>query len=486
MADLIIRNASVLDGTGAAATDADVAITGDRITAVGDVAQSAAAEIDAGGKTLAPGFVDVHTHDDGALLRHPGMEFKLSQGCTSLVIGNCGFSAVPAVPGEREKSGLIGVTPTWTDLDGFRDAVAEANPAVNAMALVGHNTTRSLVMGLERRAPTDTELDEMRGYVQAAMAQGACGFSTGLIYEPGRYCETDEIIELAKESAQAGGIYATHMRNEGDRLLEAVDEAIEIGTTAELPVQISHHKSAGRRNWGKIGLSLAKVDQANAAGADVTLDVYPYTAGSGPMAQYFNLANIDPELAEVIRFASCPAFREYEGRMAVDVAADLGIPVTQLIHDVISAPDGDRTLCIQFIIDNADIEENLRHPLMMIGSDGIPDLRGQPHPRLFGTFPKVLGYYVRERGVLELAEAVRRMTSLSCDRFGFVDRGRVAEGQFADLVLFDPDAVADTATYDHPKQEATGIDTVIVNGRVAFDHGMHTRIGGGRLLSFNQ
>ena len=486
MADLIIRNASVLDGTGAAATDADVAITGDRITAVGDVAQSAAAEIDADGKTLAPGFVDVHTHDDGALLRHPGMEFKLSQGCTSLVIGNCGFSAVPAVPGEREKSGLIGVTPTWTDLDGFRDAVAEANPAVNAMALVGHNTTRSLVMGLERRAPTDTELDEMRALVQAAMAQGACGFSTGLIYEPGRYCETDEIIELAKESAQVGGIYATHMRNEGDRLLEAVDEAIEIGTTAELPVQISHHKSAGRRNWGKIGLSLAKVDQANAAGADVTLDVYPYTAGSGPMAQYFNLANIDPELAEVIRFASCPAFREYEGRMAVDVAADLGIPVTQLIHDVISAPDGDRTLCIQFIIDNADIEENLRHPLMMIGSDGIPDLRGQPHPRLFGTFPKVLGYYVRERGVLELAEAVRRMTSLSCDRFGFVDRGRVAEGQFADLVLFDPDAVADTATYDHPKQEATGIDTVIVNGRVAFDHGMHTRIGGGRLLSFNQ
>jgi len=486
MADLIIRNASVLDGTGAAATDADVAITGDRITAVGDVAQSAAAEIDADGRTLAPGFVDVHTHDDGALLRHPGMEFKLSQGCTSLVIGNCGFSAVPAVPGEREKSGLIGVSPTWTDLDGFRDAVAEANPAVNAMALVGHNTTRSLVMGLERRAPTDTELDEMRALVQAAMAQGACGFSTGLIYEPGRYCETDEIIELAKESAQVGGIYATHMRNEGDRLLEAVDEAIEIGTTAELPVQISHHKSAGRRNWGKIGLSLAKVDQANAAGADVTLDVYPYTAGSGPMAQYFNLANIDPELAEVIRFASCPAFRQYEGRMAVDVAADLGIPVTQLIHDVISAPDGDRTLCIQFIIDNADIEENLRHPLMMIGSDGIPDLRGQPHPRLFGTFPKVLGYYVRERGVLELAEAVRRMTSLSCDRFGFVDRGRVAEGQFADLVLFDPDAVADTATYDNPKQEATGIDTVIVNGRVAFDHGIHTRIGGGRLLSFNQ
>lgn len=485
MADLIIRNASVLDGTGEPATPADVAITGDRITAVGTVSEAATNEIDAGGQTLAPGFVDVHTHDDGALLRHPGMEFKLSQGCTSLVIGNCGFSAVPAIPGEKEKSGLIGVTPSWTDLDGFRSAVAQADPAVNAMALVGHNTTRSLVMGLERRAPSETELDEMRELVRAAMDQGACGFSTGLIYEPGRYCETDEIIELAKQSSQTGGIYATHMRNEGDRLLEAVDEAIQVGQAADLPVQISHHKSAGRRNWGKIGLSLAKVDQANAAGADVTLDVYPYTAGSGPMAQYFNLDKIDPELAEVIRFASCPAFREYEGRMAVDVAADLGVPVTQLIHDVITAPDGDRTLCIQFIIDNADIEENLRHPLMMIGSDGIPDLRGQPHPRLFGTFPKVLGHYVRERGVIDLAEAVRRMTSLSCDRFGFVDRGRVAEGQFADLVMFDPDAVADTATYDDPKQESTGINLVVVNGRVALDNGTHTGAGGGRLLSYN-
>ena len=482
MADLIIRNASVLDGTGAAAVEADVAITGDRITAVGSISDSAPTEIDAGGRTLAPGFVDVHTHDDGALLRHPGMEFKLSQGCTSLVIGNCGFSAIPAVPGESDKSGLIGVTPTWTDLDGFRASVTKANPAVNAMALVGHNTTRSLVMGLERRVPSDTELDEMRSYVRAAMDQGACGFSTGLVYEPGRYCETDEIIELAKQSAEAGGIYATHMRNEGDRLLQAVDEAIQVGTAADLPVQISHHKSAGRRNWGKIGLSLAKVDQANAKGADITLDVYPYTAGSGPMAQYFNLANIDPELAEVIRFASCPAFREYEGRMAVDVAADLGMAVTQLIHDVISAPEGDRTLCIQFIIDNADIEENLRHPLMMIGSDGIPDLRGQPHPRLFGTFPKVLGHYVREQGVLDLPEAVRRMTSLSCDRFGFVDRGRIVDGQIADLVLFDPETVADTATYDNPQQEATGIDLVVVNGKVALRDGTHTGVGGGRLL----
>ena len=486
MADIIIRNAQVLDGTGAAAVEADVAVTADRISAVGAIADAAATEIDAAGKVLAPGFVDVHTHDDGALLRHPGMEFKLSQGCTSLVIGNCGFSAVPAMPGERDTSGLIGVTPTWSDLDGFRVAVEEANPSVNAMALVGHNTTRALVMQNEKRPPSDAELDAMRAHVRTAMEQGACGFSTGLVYEPGRYCETDEIVELARLSAEAGGIYATHMRNEGDRLLESVDEAIHIGDAAELPVQISHHKSAGKRNWGKIGQSLAKVDEANARGADVTLDVYPYTAGSGPMAQYFNLDNVDQELAEVIRFASCPAFREYEGRMAVDVASDLGVPVTQLIRDVITAPQGDRTLCIQFIIDGADIEENLRHPLMMIGSDGIPDLRGQPHPRLFGTFPKVLGHYVREQGVLELPEAVRRMTSLSCDRFGFTDRGRIGEGQIADLVLFDADTIIDTASYDDPKQEAAGIELVMVNGQVALRNGAHTGVGGGRLLHHQQ
>lgn len=484
--DLIIRNATVIDGTGADRFEADVAVTGDRITAVGQESGSAAVEVDAAGKVLAPGLVDVHTHDDGALLRHPGMEFKLAQGCTSLVIGNCGFSAAPANPGEREPSGLIGIDPSWTDLAGYGAAVTAVNPAVNAMALIGHNTIRSLVMGEgENRAPSPAELDTMRRHVRTAMEQGACGFSTGLIYRPGRWSQTDEIVALTEESGAAGGIYATHMRNEGDHLLDAVDEAIGIGRTVGLPVQISHHKSAGRRNWGRIGLSLAKVDAARSDGQDVTLDVYPYTAGSGPMAHYFDLRNIDAELAENIRFASCPAFREYEGRMAVDVATELGIDVTQVIHDVLTAPEGDRTLCIQFIIDEADIEENLRHPHMMVGSDGIPDLRGQPHPRLFGTFPKVLGHYVRERQVITLEDAVRRMTSLSCDRFGLLDRGRITEGGFADLVLFDPDTIIDTATYDDPKQEPAGIDMVVVNGSVALQSGAHTGAGTGRMLTYS-
>jgi len=489
-ADLVVRNAVVIDGTGADRTEADVAVDGDRITAVVppgarldvDVSTN---EIDAAGRVLAPGFVDVHTHDDGALLRHPGMEFKLAQGCTSLVIGNCGFSSIPAARGEIEPSGLIGVEPTWTDLDGYRSVVDAAKPAVNSMALVGHNTMRSLELGeREKREPTPVELDAMRAHVRTAMEQGACGFSTGLIYRPGRWSQTDEVIELAREAAALGGIYATHMRNEGDRLLEAVDEAIHIGRTAELPVQISHHKSAGKRNWGRIGLSLAKVDAAIAEGMDVTLDVYPYTAGSGPMAQYFDVDDIDAELAENIRFATCPAFPEYEGRMAVGIASELGETASAVVHRVLTAPKGDRTLCIQFIIDEADIEENLRHPKMMVGSDGIPDLKGQPHPRLFGTFPRVLAHYVRERQVIKLEDAVRRMTSLSCDRFGLVDRGRVVEGGFADLVLFDPATVLDTATYDDPKQEPVGIDLVVVNGAIALDQGQHTGVGTGRMLRY--
>lgn len=482
-ADLAFRNVRIVDGTGGPSREGDVAVEGDRIVAVGAVGD-AVENIDGAGLCLAPGFVDVHTHDDGALIRHPGMEFKLAQGCTSVVIGNCGFSAVPAEEGKRDLSGLIGVRATWSDLEGFGAAVAAVGPAVNAVALVGHNSIRGMVMGNERREPTEAELNEMRAHVASAMAQGACGFSTGLIYEPGRYSGTEEVIELAKESSAAGGIYASHIRNEGDHLLDAIEEAIRIGSEADLPVQISHHKAAGRPNWGKVAQSLARVDAANATGADITLDVYPYTAGSGPMAQYFDIDNIDPNLAEVIRFASCPAFREYEGRMAVDIATEQGVGAGDVIHQVLTAPEGDRTICIQFIIDEADIETNLRHPLMMVGSDGVVDLRGKPHPRLFGTFPRILAHYVRDNGVLSLEQAVHRMTEMSCRRFGLAERGVVAEGMYADLVMFDPDRVTDTATYDDPQQEPVGIEAVMVNGAVAYRGGDHTAVGSGRMLRY--
>jgi N-acyl-D-amino-acid deacylase len=480
-ADLTIRNAVVLDGTGAPRFPADVAVDGGRITVVGD-APAGRVEVDAGGHVLAPGFVDTHTHDDGALLAHPHLRFKLAQGCTTLVVGNCGFSPFPASGSAgglwgREAEGLA-------DLASFRRAVHDARPACNAVALVGHNALRAAAMGEERRRPTPAEQARMRAWVEAAMADGACGLSSGLIYRPGRWADTGEVADLAGAAGAAGGLYATHMRNEGDRLLDAVDEALRIGRESGCGVHISHHKAAGRPNWGKVADSLAVVDEANAAGDDVTLDVYPYTAGSGRMIEYFDLDRPDPDLAAVIRLASCPAFPEYEGRMVVDIAADAGEEPAGVVHRILTAPRGDRTICIHFIIDEADIETNLRHPRMMIGSDGIPDLKGRPHPRLDGTMPRVLGEYVRERGVIPLEEAVRRMTALSCERFGLAGRGTVTEGAWADLVLFDPATIRDTATYDDPQQEPEGVALVVVNGEVAYDHGRHTGAGAGRLLRY--
>ena len=484
--DLAIRDARLLDGSGAAAVEGDLEIDGGRIASVGGTAGPARTVVDAAGKVLAPGFVDTHTHDDGALLAHPGLEFKLSQGCTTLVIGNCGFSAVPGVPGQPPAGGLFGMDVTWEDLAGFRATVEARRPACNAVSLVGHNSLRSLAVGAERRHPSDQGLRRMRTWTRQAMEQGACGLSTGLIYVPGRYSTTEEVVALADEVAPYGGLYATHMRNEADELLEALGEAIRIGRDAAVPVHISHHKASGRANWGKVAESLAAVDTANAAGGDVTLDVYPYTAGSGRMIEYFDLERIDEELASNVRVAACPAFPAFEGRMLTDVSADLDKDLAEVVRTILTAPRGDETISITYGMSEDDIMTNLRHPRMMIGSDGIPNLRGKPHPRLFGTFPRVLGEYVRNRGVITLEEAVRRMTSLACERFGLVERGRLQPGWSADLVLFDPATVIDTATYEDPMQEASGVALVVVNGQVAYQDGRHTGAGAGRFLRFRE
>lgn len=498
MTDIIIRNATVLDGTGSPGISADVAVTGGRIAEVSQsgISGSATQEIDATGLHLSPGLVDTHAHDDGAFFRHPGMEFKLAQGVTTVVSGNCGFSAVPADPDQDSVSAsggiLAGLEGEFTDLAGYFAAALERQPAINNMMLVGHNTVRSIVMGMERRAPTADELVRMRDHVSLALEQGACGFSTGLIYRPGRWSDTDEVITLASAARDNDALYTTHMRNEGDRLLEAVDETLTIGREAGVHAHISHHKAAGVANWGKIRTSLEKVDEALAAGQRVTLDVYPYTAGSGRMIEYFNLDNINRDLAEVVRIASCPAFREYEGRMAKDIAADENRDVTEVIHSILTAPKGDRTICIHFIIDEADVETNLAHADMMVGSDGIPDLRGKPHPRLFGTFPRVLGHYVRERGILSLPEAIRRMTSLPARVFGMHERGQIKTGYWADLLLFDADQVIDRATYDQPQTEPAGIRSVIVNGALAYqcaggnEPGHHTGTGTGKMLRYRR
>ena len=493
MLDLAIRNVSILDGTGAAAFVGEVGIEGGRIASVGEVG-SARVEIDGKGMCLAPGFIDTHAHDDGAFMRYPDMTFKLAQGVTSVVSGNCGFSAVPADPSvdsARSSGGILaGLEEGITDLASYFDAVLARKPAINNMMLVGHNTVRAVTMGMEKRAPTQAELVAMGDHVTRALEQGACGFSSGLIYRPGRYSDTEEVAALAAAAAPFDALYTTHMRNEGDRLLEAVDESLTIAREADVHLHISHHKSAGKANWGKVGDSLAKVDAALQSGQRVTLDVYPYTAGSGRMIEYFNLDRINLELAEVIRIASCPAFREYEGKMVPDIAKENDLTLEETVLKILTAEKGDRTICIQFVIDEKDVETNLAHADMMVGSDGIPDLKGKPHPRLFGTFPRVLSRYVRERGVLTLPEAVRRMTSLSARTFGMVERGEVREGWHADLVLFDPATVTDEATYDDPKREPSGVLAVVVNGELAWTRldgkGRHMNAGSGKMLRYKR
>lgn len=484
--DLVIRDVLIADGSGGPLTHGDVAVAGGRITSAGSDAVGAGAatvELDGRGELVcAPGFIDVHTHDDAALVRYPGLEFKIAQGCTSLVIGNCGFSAFPGI-GEDDIETIAAAD--WPDLDHYRQDVTVSGFACNAMALIGHNTIRIATIGRnEDRAATASELSAMRVHVRRAMEHGACGLSTGLIYKPGKWTNTEEIIGLARAAAEGGGLYATHMRNEGDRLLESVAEAIRIGRESGCPVHISHHKAGGSENWGKVADSLTSIDRANSAGADVTLDFYPYTASSGPMAEYVSPETVTREWADHNLFATCPPFPQYQGRNVSEVATAEKVSVAELVRRVFAAQDGQQTISIGFGMSEDDLLTNVRHPLMMVGSDGIPELGGLPHPRLFGTFPRIFAQYVRQHQAISVAEAVRRMTSLPADRFGLADRGRLTPGAFADLVVFDPATISDQATYEGPKREPAGVHWVVVNGELVYDHGRHTGARPGRVLSF--
>jgi len=480
--DLVIRDALIADGSGGPLAGGDVAVADGRIVSVGEPAQAGpgTAELDARGELVcSPGFIDVHTHDDAALIRYPGLEFKVAQGCTSLVIGNCGFSGYPAT-GIEDIESIAGAT--WPDLDGYREAVSAAGFACNAMPLIGHNTVRMLAVGpADPRAATPEELAAMRGHVWRAMEQGACGLSTGLIYTPGKWASTEEIIALASAAAEAGGLYASHMRDEGEHLLDSVAETMRIGREAGCPVHISHHKAGGRANWGKVRDSLALIDES---GDDVTLDFYPYTASSGPMAEYVTPETITQDWADRNRFGYCPPFPDYQGRGVSAVAADEGITAGELVARILAAPGGKRTISIGFGMSEEDLLTNVQHPLMMIGSDGLPDLDGLPHPRLFGTFPRIFAEYVRGHGVISVPEAVRRMTSLPAARFGLAGRGTLASGAHADLVVFDPGQIRDVGTYEDPKREPEGVHWVVINGRLAYDRGRHTGTRAGQLLRF--
>jgi N-acyl-D-aspartate/D-glutamate deacylase len=486
--DLLIRGARIVDGSGGPASSGDLAVRGDRIAAISPSLDPADAGrvVEAGGRVLAPGFVDVHSHDDVAVLLDHEMAFKTSQGVTTEVVGNCGFGPAPRhlaagfgrnlYPGRK--------IPDWDGHAGYLARIDADPPSLNVAALVGHGTLRSAAMGSAKRRPTGAELEEMVDLLREGLEAGAVGFSSGLIYEPGLHAETAELVALARATAGVGGLYATHMRNESLSLVESVAEAIRIGEEGGVPVQISHHKASGRLAWGLVERSLERIDEARRRGLDVTADQYPYTAGSTILAAVIGglTGQVDEDRRmppEDVVLVSCPGSPEVEGRSFADLARESGEAPGDIARRLVDE-NGGKVWVVMHLMCEDDVCTVLRHGSTMIGSDGIPMDAGKPHPRLYGTFPRVLGHYVRERGVLGLEEAVHRMTGMPAAKFRLEGRGLLREGWYADLVLFDPDAIADRATYAEPRRTAAGIAEVWVNGTTVFRDGRHTGARPGR------
>ncbi len=489
--DLVIRGGTVYDGTGAPSVAADIGVRGDRIVAIGTIGVRGAREVDATGLAVAPGFIDVHTHDDFAVLLEPEMSFKVMQGVTTDVVGNCGSGVVPY------EAGLIrfrrihpGATPPrWNGFGDYLARVDEARSSLNVAVLVGHGSLRRGAMELAQRPPTRAELERMKAWVREGVEAGAVGLSTGLIYEPGRYAGVDEIVTLARElGGPRGGLYATHMRNEADGLLDAVREAIRVGEEAGVPVQISHHKASGRNNWGRVRDSLDLIEKARARGVDVTADQYPYTAGSTSLAAVVQngafRADSPGGLGELsgadVLIASAPKHPEWEGQTLGALAETWSLAAEATAQRVVDA-EGDACFVVIFTMEEADVRTVMAHPTTMIGSDGVPS-GGKPHPRLYGCFPRVLGRYVREARVLDLPAAIHRMTGMPAAKFQLADRGVIRVGAFADLVLFDPARIADQATYDEPRRFPAGVAAVYVNGVAVALDGAHTHARPGRAL----
>jgi N-acyl-D-aspartate/D-glutamate deacylase len=456
---------------------------------------------------VSPGFIDTHTHGDVAMfLPDEHLDVKtaeLRQGVTTEVTGNCGFSPFPADGPHAEQvdalmGALIGAGRTWPDLASYRAAVS--GMYANVAPLVGHGSIRAAVLGFADRAPDADELRTMVRLAEAALDQGAVGISTGLVYAPGVYSRTEELIAIARALRGTGRPYVTHMRGETDMVADSVREAIRIGREAGVPVHISHHKASGKDNWGRTVETLAIIDQAGVDGIDVTLDVYPYTAGSTllhsilpPWAQADGIDAMVARLAgravrERIRrdfadglpgwqnqqraagwdgivIAGCAGRPELEGKRADQLGSD----PAEAVFDLIAEQRG-RVTMIAHTMREDDVSRVIAHPASMIGSDAIP-LPGRPHPRLAGTFVRILGRYVRDRGVLDLPTAIRKMTSLPAERFGLRDRGMLGVGKIADLVVFDPKTVLDRATYEQPLLTPIGVRDVVVNGRVAVRNG---------------
>ncbi|WP_160152523.1 amidohydrolase family protein [Microbulbifer sp. ALW1] len=464
--DTVIRNAQVIDGSGAAAVCADLAISGgniERITAVahGGIRESGWEEVDATGLCLAPGFIDVHTHDDLEVIHNPKVPAKISQGVTTVIVGNCGISASPVtlksdppdplnLLGGRERFSY----PRFSD---YAHAVQKARPNINVAALVGHTSLRNNHMPDLQRSASADELAAMRLQLREALQQGAIGLSSGLAYGSAKCAETAEVLEMVAELAAQGGVYTTHLRTEFDRILEAIDEALMTAGEHRVPLIISHLKCAGRGNWGRSSEVLEKLDLA-APHQKLACDCYPYTASSSTL----DLAQVNDDIEIFITWSE--TFPEQGGRRLADIARDWNLSNYAAAEKL--QPAG----AVYHCMSDADVQNILAHPLTMVGSDGLPN-DPHPHPRLWGAFPRVLAHYGRDLKLFDLATAVHKMTGLSATNFGLANRGFIREGYCADLVLFDYARLESMADYSQPQLPTRGIRRVWVNGVCSYSDG---------------
>lgn len=497
--DLLIEGGTIVDGTGAAAFEGDIGIVGDTIVKIGDIDNAEAGRIiDATGLTVVPGFIDLHTHGDRNIRDNPGAENYLFQGVTTILAGNCGRSPV--------------------HLDEYFASVEQTGIGPNLGLLIGHNNVRAEVMGNDKRAPTDEELAEMQDLIRAAMGAGAFGMSTGLTYLPGTFSETSEVVTLARVVAEQGGIYASHIRSEFDKVTEAIEEAISVGREAHLPVHISHFKVADNKMWGNSTVTLGLVAAARDEGLDVTVDQYPYTAASTGLANVipawaragspedFQARLDDPQTrAQIgeetiailngpraagdlsrITIASFPSHPEYAGKTMAEVTAMRGLePTIENGADVAMEIlyDGNGSAIYHMMVEE-DVRRIMQAPFTHIASDGSAVTFGKnvPHLRNYGTFPRVLGRYVRDDGLLTLEQAVHKMTAMPADRIGLASRGRLAEGMIADIGVFDLARISDNDDWSNPHQYAEGFSHLIVGGILVIDNGERADAFPGRVL----
>jgi N-acyl-D-amino-acid deacylase len=523
--DIAIVGGYIVDGSGQARYQADLMTRGDRIAEIGSLQGATARRtIDASGQVVVPGFVDMHSHLDQNLPLLPTADSLIQQGITTAVVGQCGSSLVPLLDGTREQV-LAAVAKDehplpWDEFSTFRsyfDYMAGIGFSINIVPLVGQATVRAAVMGFTSAPLGASDMKRAQAEVLKAMDSGAIGISTGLIYPPGSFAQTDELIDLIRPIGQRDGFYFSHVRGEDHKLLAAIGEAIQIGRETGAAVQISHLKAAGRRNWGLAVAALDLLDQARAEGLDIAADMYPYRAGSAGLASILpewaqeggktaTIARLaDPHLRPAIiesaeeggffSFASwddilvgsSPRNRDYEGHFVAELAAAAAKPAYDWVFDALVETEMDIAMII-FQVSDDNLRLQLQHPAVMIGTDAEGGSvnsalsAGLPHPRNFGTYPRVLARFVREENLLTLEEAIWKMTGLPAQRLRWSDRGILKVGCKADIVVLDPDIVSDVATYHDPKQYPRGISQVIVNGELVVDGGTHTQARPGKVL----